>query len=215
MATSRFRHDDATLLLVQAAQAGDDGAANLLLTRYRDRLLQIVSLLLARHRTGLLEDEEDIVQDTLLKAFRSLGTFTPQAEGALLHWLARIAENSIRDALKRERSQKRGDRRERPSSELSSAFLMNAVCAGRESSPSQAAWNNELVSHVEGCVIALPEWQRRAFVIRQLCGLSFAEIARELGLTGESSARKLYSRAMTSVSTRLPDVLLGEAGPSE
>ena len=196
---------DTTLLLLQAAQAGDQPATNRLFERYRDRLLQVVSLLLARRRAALLEDEEDIVQDTLLKAFQNLGSFTPRSEGSLLHWLSKLAENNLRDALRRERAQKRSAGRVRPPVDRSTGFLLSSIFPGREPTPSQVACDGELVEQVESLLIGLPERKRRVFVMRRLCDLSFEEIAAELGLGSAASARSLYSRIMANLSSRLPD----------
>ena len=147
--------DDTTLVLLRAAQAGDARATNQLFERYRDRLLQVVSLLLGKRRSWLLEDEEDLVQDTLLKAFQNLGGFTPNSEGALLHWLSRMAENNLRDAVRRQRSLKRGEGRVRPRVDFSSAFLMSSIYPGGEPTPSQVAERNELVEQVDRVDAAL------------------------------------------------------------
>ena len=197
--------ENTTLILLRAAQAGDAQANNRLFERYRDRLLQVVSLLLGKRRSGLLEDEEDLVQETLLKAFQNLGSFTPRSEGALLHWLSKMAENNLRDALRRERAQKRGEGRVRPGVDLSSAFLMSSIFPGREPSPSQVAMTGELVEQVETLLLELPERERRAFVMRSLCDASYEEIAAELGLANAATARSLYSRLMTRLLAQLSD----------
>jgi RNA polymerase sigma-70 factor (ECF subfamily) len=197
--------DDTTLVLLRAAQAGDAQATNRLFERYRDRLLQVVSLLLGKRRSGLLEDEEDIVQDTLLKAFQNLGSFTPRSDGALLHWLAKLAENNLRDAVRREHAQRRGEGRVRPRADLSSAFLMSSIFSGGEPSPSQVAVGHELVEQVETLLVELPERERRAIVMRRLCAASYEEIAAELGLASAATARSLYSRLMARLLAQLPD----------
>jgi len=197
--------DEASLALLRAAQAGDAGATNRLFERYRDRLLQVVSLLIGKRRAGLLEDEEDIVQDALLKAFQNLGSFTPRSEGSLLHWLSKLAENDLCDAVRRERAMKRGDGRVRPRADLSSAFLVTSMFPGDEPTPSQVAAAGELAEQVEGLLLELPERERRAFVMRRLCGTSFEEIAAELGLASAATARSFYSRLMARLVARLPD----------
>jgi DNA-directed RNA polymerase specialized sigma24 family protein len=47
------------------------------------------------------------------------------------------------------------------------------------------------------------ERQRRAIELRKMCALSFEELAQELELGAESSARSLYSRAMAELAKRL------------
>jgi RNA polymerase sigma-70 factor (ECF subfamily) len=194
-----------TLILLRAAQAGEVQAMDQLLERYRDRLLQVVALLLGRRRSGLLEDAEDLVQDTLLDAFHDLRSFTPRTEGAFLHWLSKLAANNLRDAVRRGNAQRRGGGRVRPRADLSTAFLVRSVFPGTEPSPSQVAERNELYEQLEALLIALPEHERRAFVMRRLCDASYDEVATELGLANAASARALYSRTMTRVLAQLPD----------
>jgi RNA polymerase sigma-70 factor (ECF subfamily) len=196
-----------TLLELRAAQAGDREAAERLFTRYRDRLLQIVSLLLAKRRGDLLEDEEDIVQESLLEAFLNLQGFEPRSEGAFLHWLSRIAENKLRDTLRRRQARKRGEGRVRLRADLSASFLLSSLFPGREPTPSQVAGAHELLERVESALIALPERERRVFVMRRLCGLSNEEVAAELDLGGASSVRSLYSRTLARLSFHLPDMI--------
>ena len=194
---------DQTPLQLRAAQAGDREALERLFTRYRDRVLQVVSILLARRRTDLSWDEEDVVQDTLLEAFRSLEEFEPRSAGAFLHWLSRLAENNLRDAVRRQRARKRGGGRVRPMADLSGSYLVSSVLSGRAPAPSEAARSNELLERIESALIALPERERRVFVMRKLCGLPYEQIARELGLQAESSASSLYSRVLAQLSSRL------------
>src|SRR5262245_61217072 len=48
-------------------------------------------------------DPEDVLQDTLTRAFQSLDRFEPQREGSFLRWLRGIAENLIRAAADKHR----------------------------------------------------------------------------------------------------------------
>jgi len=195
-----------TLLELRAAQAGDREAAEQLFTRYRDRLMVIVSLLLARRRNELVEDEEDIVQESLLAAFLNIEGFEPHSEGAFLHWLSSIAENKLSNALQRQQTRKRGEGRVRRRADLSGSFLLSSLFPGKEPRPSQVAGAHELMEQVESALIALPDRERRVFVMRRLCGLSFDEISGNLGLAGAASARRFYSRTLAHLSARLPDL---------
>ena len=76
---------------------------------------------------------------------------------------------------------------------------------GDEPTPSQVASRNELASQVETLLLELPERERRAFVLRRLCGTSFEEIAAELGLASAATARSFYSRLMARLLAKLPD----------
>lgn len=122
-----------------------------------------------------------------------------------MHWLAKLAENNLRDAHRRKRTQRRGGGRVRPRADLPTDFLVSSVFPGPEPTPSQAAQGGELAAEIESQLISLPDRQRRVFVMRRLCELSFEEIAAELDLGSAASARSLYSRTMARLSARLPD----------
>lgn len=72
--------------LVKASQAGDWSAFELLVSRYDRKLFRIAYNIL--HNA---EDAEDIVQDTFIKVFQSIGRF--QAQSKFSTWLYRIVVN--------------------------------------------------------------------------------------------------------------------------
>jgi RNA polymerase sigma-70 factor (subfamily 1) len=85
-------------LLGQARQGGRD-AASLLFERYRRRLAVLVRYKLGEEwRTKL--DIDDLVQETMMRAYRDLDSFTYQSPGSFLHWLSAIADHAIADAVR-------------------------------------------------------------------------------------------------------------------
>src|SRR5258706_4077105 len=81
-------------LLLAAAQAGDERAFRALVDPYRHALEVHCYRML-----GSPHDAEDIVQETLLRAWRGLERYQPPA--ALQTWLYRIATNACPDQLQR------------------------------------------------------------------------------------------------------------------
>ena len=78
--------------LVRLARAGDCRAFNLLVSKYRARILQL-TLRYARNEA----DAEDFVQETFLRAYRALPSF--RGDAAFYSWLHRIAINSAKTGL--------------------------------------------------------------------------------------------------------------------
>ena len=82
--------DESTLL--PALRAGDELAFQRLTDRYRRELLVHCYRML-----GSVHDAEDVLQETLLRAWRGLESF--QGRSALRPWLYRIATNACLDAI--------------------------------------------------------------------------------------------------------------------
>jgi RNA polymerase sigma-70 factor (ECF subfamily) len=80
--------------LIEAATAGDESAFAALAERHR-RELQVHCY----RMLGSLEDSEDAVQETFLRAWRSRASFGTNGRWSFRAWLYRIATNACLDAL--------------------------------------------------------------------------------------------------------------------
>ena len=162
-------HDDADALLVARIRAGDDGAFELLVARYQAPLF--------RYLRGLVGDQElarDLLQETFLRAFRSIGSLgTP---GLLRSWLYRIAHNQAYSAL----------RRRRLISWLPLSFGQHAGAAHPERGAVEAAL-------VEEALASLPVQLRAPLLLHLVAGFSYAEVA-ELLQVSEGAVRMRISR---------------------
>jgi RNA polymerase sigma-70 factor (TIGR02960 family) len=189
------------------ARAGDGEAFRELTDPYRRELqLHCYRIL------GSLQDAEDLVQETLLAAWRSLDTFEGRA--SLRSWLYRIATNRCLNAL-RARS-----RRPRAVQEMAEApeptrrtdpvwlepypdVLLQGI---PDHSPGPAA-SYEARESVELAFIAalqgLPPNQRAALVLHDVLGYRTAEIAEMLD-TSEASVKGALQRARATLRARLP-----------
>jgi RNA polymerase sigma factor (sigma-70 family) len=135
---------------------------------------------------GSPEEAEDALQATYLNACRSLlGGFEPDVAQA---WLFKVAHNVC---LTRQRSRWRRSRVER-AQDLQE--MQDFIAAPPEP-------GDELLG-LEEALAALPEQQRRAILLREWQGLSYREVAAELGLS-QGAVETLIFRARRSLAAAL------------
>jgi RNA polymerase sigma-70 factor (ECF subfamily) len=137
-------------------------------------------------RLGSREEAEDATQSTFLNALRGLQRgVAPEHEAA---WLYKIAHNVC---LTRQRS---ATRRRRVEAAADLAAMQDAL-------PARAVESDALIG-LAGALAALPELQRRALLLREWQGLSYAEIAQQLGLS-LAAVETLLFRARRSLAAGL------------
>lgn len=184
-----------TIQLVRSAQDGDRGALEALFTRYLPRVERIVSLRLG-WRLSQFADVEDVAQEVMLKAFQGLERFHEESEGSFIHWLSSCVECEIIDQSRKQGAQKRGEGKGCRFGDLGSKVMLSSILASPTPSPSQVAQAHETEQAIEAALLALPKHHREVIVLRQVCGMSYEEVAKALKLGREETARKACSRAL-------------------
>ena len=140
------------------------------------RIVHRTALRLTRHT----EDAEDLVQDTLLRAWRSRDTFRPQTNAKA--WLLRILHNANVDRF-------RAGRRTVPTvPELDEHDQAFTVCETPESLVLADSMEAELLDALR----ALPERFRTCLILADLKGVSQTEIAKGLGVPPGTVMSRLY-----------------------
>jgi RNA polymerase sigma-70 factor, ECF subfamily len=135
---------------------------------------------------GSREEAEDAVQATYLNACRSLlSGFEPDVAQA---WLFKVAQNVC---LTRQRSTWRRRRIERPED----------IQEIEEFIPSPHEPGDELLG-IDVALASLPEQQQRAILLREWQGLSYREVAAEMGVT-QGAVETLIFRARRSLAAAL------------
>ena len=109
---------------------------------------------------------EDILQETWLKVVRASSDWSPRAR--FTTWLYTIARNACVDGARRERAR-------------ATEPLEAEPVSTEAHDPERAAAASELRPVLEAAIAALPEAQREVFLLREMAGIPFHEIARMTG----------------------------------
>jgi len=147
--------------LVALFRAGHDEAFRVIHDRYRQRLFAYTRQMLP-HR----QDAEDAIQDIFVRAYAGLRA--NHRELALRAWLYRVAHNRCIDEL----------RRPSPPPPEVLELLRSPV-----HDPIDEADRRESLRRLIADVRRLPEQQRSALLMRELGGMSYADMADALGVT--------------------------------
>lgn len=174
--------------LVERAKKGDETAFEVLVTDNEKRIYN-----LCRRLTGNPEDAAELTQEAFLNAWRGLSRF--QGESSFSTWLYRLASNACIDFLRKEKRRQNlsmtvslddeeetrqvelPDERYAPERELERTEVRQAVAAGLE---------------------RLTPEHRQVLVMREINGLSYAEIGAVLGLE-EGTVKSRIARARNAL----------------
>ncbi len=135
---------------------------------------------------------EDVVQETFIKVVRSIGTY--RADGPIAAWIYRIA---YREAITITRR-----RTEEP---LDPAEALGRVERAGASVEEQVL-GGELAIRLDEAIATLTEPVRAAFVLRDVEGLSTADVAAALDVS-ESAVKMRLARARESLRMQLEEYL--------
>jgi RNA polymerase sigma-70 factor (ECF subfamily) len=205
--TNRCEDASVTEQPLARARAGDEDAFRELTDPYRRELqLHIYRIV------GSVQDAEDLLQETLLAAWRGLEHF--QERASVRAWLYRIATNRSLDALRAGRRRPGGMRRltdaPEPTRRTEPIWLEPFPDVLLEGIPDEAPGPEACYETREAIELAfivglqhlLPH-QRAVLVLRDVLGFRASEVAEMLGAT-EPSVNSLLRRARAAFESRLP-----------
>jgi RNA polymerase sigma-70 factor (ECF subfamily) len=139
------------------------------------------------------EQARDAVQEGFLKAYRALRRF--EGRSRFYTWLYRLVLNVCLDLRRRDRS---GRHVEWEETEAVEPWVGSAPLDGSGSldfAPADAALRKELREQVAAAIEAVPGAARETLILREIEGLSYAEIAEALGIPkGTVMSRLHYAR---------------------
>ena len=182
---------DSDALAISRVRAGDDDAFRELVERHSRAVFRV-----AYRITGRVEDAEDVVQETFLRAYRQLDRF--EARSNVGTWLHRIATNCAVDLL-----------RARPKREIAEeadtlerAAGAAGVAEGGMPAPERSLLGVQITERLGRAMTLLTEMERATFTLRHFEGLSIDEIAGMLGLKTGATKHSIF-RAVRKVRREL------------
>jgi RNA polymerase sigma-70 factor (ECF subfamily) len=164
-------------VVLERAIAGDVSAFEQILLRYERRVLSVAWRLL-----GKQEDAQDAAQEVFLRTFRYLHRFDRRRP--FEPWLMKMTVNVCHDLSKK--------RREHPRETVDPDFVRAS------SDPHGELHSEEQKRILWRALQELPEKERAAIVLRDIEGLSTAEVAEALG-SSEPTVRSQISNARLKI----------------
>ncbi|NBI12764.1 RNA polymerase sigma factor RpoE [[Haemophilus] felis] len=151
--------------LVERAQQGDKKAFNLLVARYQNKVAGLLTRYVSHN------DIPDVVQESFIKAYRSLDSF--RGDSAFYTWLYRITVNTAKNYLT---AQGRRPPTEDILADEAESYDMGGNLREVET-PENQMLSNELKKIVFDTINSLQADLRTAITLREIEGLSYEEIA--------------------------------------
>jgi RNA polymerase sigma-70 factor (ECF subfamily) len=135
-----------------------------------------------------VSDTQDVVQETVSRAFKNIEAFEIRGEGALQAYLRQALLNQIRQEIRRSASRlPRGD---------GDAAEVGAQLEAPGPSPLEQAIGGEALERYERALSRLRPDDREAIIARIELGLSHQEVAEAIGKPSANAARMAVERAL-------------------
>lgn len=180
---------DSDRSLITAAQAGDRDAIEELLARYEEKIYRF-----GLRMCGDEESAREVLQETLIAAFRHLAGFRGQA--ALSTWLFQIARSFC---IK----ERRGVR---------PTVALEPDLADHRPTPEANTHARQIGEALAAAIAELPTEQREVLVLRDVEGLSAEEAAAIVGIEVGALKSRLH-RARTALRGKLASVVADAPEP--
>jgi RNA polymerase sigma-70 factor (ECF subfamily) len=192
--------------LLPLAKAGHAGALGQILERYRNYLELLARIQIGRRLQSKV-DPTDLVQETFLDAHATFAQFRGATEKELVAWLRQVLAYNLATLVRHYYGVKQRDvELERQlSAELDqSSHALDAAFIAPTSSPSQQAARREQAVILADALGRLPPEYRDVVILRQLQGLSFPEVAKQMNRSLDS-VKKLFVRGLARLRGALGD----------
>lgn len=173
--------DDA---LVRAARLGDEQAFAVVVSRHGPAMHRYALRLVGGHRA----DAAEATQDALVSAWRDLSLF--EGRSSLRTWLMRLVHRRAADLQRKRRPTPIDD------------DLLSRVVRPASDNPLQSVLDAELLAALQVALDELPWHQRASWLLREVEGMSYDEIAETLAIP-VGSVRGHLHRGRTTLTRRM------------
>jgi len=182
------------IAIIQSAQEGNKEALRLLFEENKQRIFS-----LAYQYVKNAEDAEDILQETFIKAYKSLDKFDYRNGASFSPWIYRIGINCSIDYLRRHKKRKEKYR--------DMDDIDNISSGNSDSDPEHTRRKREIREKIDHTLNRLSARQRMIFILRHYQQLNTKEIAECLKCT-EGSVKKQLFRAIQAMKQHLKGFIL-------
>jgi RNA polymerase sigma-70 factor (ECF subfamily) len=170
--------------VLRRVRAGDLGAIQILFEEHRTRIYRVCLLY-----TDSTEDAKDILQETFLRAYKSVRRF--RGDSSFTTWLTRIAINLCLNL-----------RRDRRHADLAQTDRLDQVMFNmphsRPAGPEESLRTRELREKIVTLVGKLPPRERMAFVLKHFEHMKIREISGLMHIT-EGTVKSFLHRAVVTL----------------
>ena len=156
-------------------QGGDRAAFTLLVRRHQSSLFNF-----ALRHLGSAPAAEEVVQDAFVRVVKNAGDFKHASRFST--WLYTIARNLCVDEARKRTHRKHPSLDQPRRAEGDEGPTLGELTGDKAASVERAAGSTEIRERIALAVDALPEEQREVFLLREVSGLPFKEIAEVVGV---------------------------------
>jgi len=181
--------------LVERVQRGDKKAFDLLVLKYQQRIMKVLSRYVRDP-----SEVQDLAQEAFIKAYRALPKF--RGDSAFYTWLYRIAINTAKNFVVAQ-----GRRPPNDDIEATEAETYEGESALKDyASPERETLRDEIRETVFNAIEALPEDLKTAITLRELEGMSYEEIAEAMDCPIGTVRSRIF-RAREAIDNQLRPLL--------
>jgi RNA polymerase sigma-70 factor (ECF subfamily) len=181
--------------LVRRVQQGDKKAFDVLVMKYQQRIVKLISRYV-RDQDEVL----DVAQEAFIKAYRALAKF--RGDSAFYTWLYRIAINTAKNYLV-------AQGRRPPATDVDAeeaTYMGGGERLSDGDTPERLVQRDEIERVIYETIEALPEELRTAITLREMEGLSYEEIAITMDCPVGTVRSRIF-RAREAIETKLKPLL--------